>query len=259
MKILKKYQLIRNNLKVKFYFKKIRILLYLLFIGEKFIRNKFYISEKFEFEDIRKWYKKIGNATFHDYMLGILGKCIAKWGNLNGQNNLRSLKMWFPVNMRPLPTDMKSVKLNNYLTSLLHQLKIGVGIKEWIEESKKSMRVFNNFKFLTWLSYFHKILPFFPEALTRNLFSNFFDGVHMMFSNIPFPSSAFHICNREVTDLALFANYFYSCRTNFVAVTYKNQLRFMIMADRRLKIDPQKLIDIVVEELKEQIQQSKTS
>ena len=63
-------------------------------------------------------------------MLGILGKCIAKWGNLNGQNNLSRLKMWFPVNMRPLPTDMKSVKLNNYLTSLLHQLKIGVGIKE---------------------------------------------------------------------------------------------------------------------------------
>ena len=192
-------------------------------------------------------------------MLGILSVWISKWCHANEVFNLSNLKIWFPVNMRPLPNNMNEINLNNWLTSLLQDLPLNTNINQSLDYLKRNKNEFNNFKFLTCLSYFQKILPLLPEIIVRKLFSDFFVGVYMMFSNIPFPSESFHICNREVTDVALFANYFYNWRINFVAMTYKGKLKFMIMADRNLKMDPQQLMNLVVDELKEQIAQCKTS
>ena len=50
--------------------------------GDKYVN--LFASKTFEFESIRKCYKRFEKTTFNDYMLGIVSKCLHKWYIKNG-------------------------------------------------------------------------------------------------------------------------------------------------------------------------------
>ena len=62
-----------------------------------------------------------------------------------------------------------------------------------------------------------------------------------------------------ITDISLFGNYYGDLRTNFGALTYNGKLQFMNMTDKNMKMDPQQLLDLVVQEIQLQNAESKFS
>ena len=112
---------------------------------------------------------------------------------------------------------------------------------------------------MTCQSYFRNIFPYLPEIVIEKMFNNSTDSVYLLFTNVPFPSEPFYIWNRQVTDISLFGNYYGDLRTNFGALTYNGKLQFMNMTDKNMKMDPQQLLDLVVQEIQLQKAESKSS
>ena len=78
----------------------------------------------------------------------------------------------------------------------------------------------------------------------------------MLFSNVPFSAEPWHFCNKEILEFGVFANCQINWGINFVCITYKKMMRLYIMANSELKMDPQQLINNIIEEIKNEIKEN---
>lgn len=76
-----------------------------------------------------------------------------------------------------------------------------------------------------------------------------------MFSNVPFSAEPWYLCNREVSKFGVFAHTQHHWKLFFVTTTYREKLRVTINANENLKMDPQVLMDTVLDKLKQEIAQ----
>ena len=65
-----------------------------------------------------------------------------------------------------------------------------------------------------------KIFRNFPEIAFRFIFNDFYGGVDMGFSNVPFSEEPFYFLNKKILNFAAFANLQYDMNIIFVCITY---------------------------------------
>ena len=141
--------------------------------GKDKFKTNFYISELIPFEDIQKWYKKFKNTTFNDYIVGMLSMGVKKWLKQNNVENTSKVLMVIPINMRGLPSNIKELKLGNYITGMKFELQLKDEINEAIKYSKIEVKDRLNPIQMMALSNFVGFLNFWPEAISKYIFSWF--------------------------------------------------------------------------------------
>ena len=151
---------------------------------DKFV-NKFLVSELIPFEDIQKWYKRISNVTFNDYIMGIISIGLKKWLKQNDAENASKVLMVIPINMRGLPNSINEVKVDNHILALRLELKLEDKLKEAIDSIKVVIKLRINPIMLMIGSSFFNLLSYFPEILSKRICHNFYRGVNITFSNLP--------------------------------------------------------------------------
>lgn len=223
--------------------------------GKDDFKNKFYLSEQIPFKDTRKCYKRFKNTTFNDYILGMLSHSLSQWYEEHGITDPDKILTVIPVNMRTLPNNIDELQLDNNVTAVKFEMPIRKELEVGIKDGRAAIKKFLNMFYIFTVGFFCKALPYMPIFGSKFFLFYFYKGVDMLFSNVPFSKEPWNFCNKEVKELGVFANLQHEWKFNFVVITYKNMVRFTVMAKQQLKMDPQKLLNSMVRNIKNDIQQ----
>lgn len=93
--------------------------------------TNFYTSgHEISFDKVKKSYKKYGNATFNDLMLGIMSKSFKPMLVKKGVKNPKEIKIAIPIAMKDLPTGYHDLQVLNKLSAVSPCLPICDSIEE---------------------------------------------------------------------------------------------------------------------------------
>ena len=188
--------------------------------------------------------------------MGMISLGLTKWFEKYKNNEILKILMLIPVTMRGLPNSIEELKLGNYTNAIKFELPLHNNIQSGIKSAKNALRDYLNPVFLMAVNNFGKFLEVMPIFIGKYIFFDFYNKVHIVFTNVPFSDVPWHFCNKEVTELGVFANWQIDWNLNFGTITYKKKVKFYIMANSELKMNPQELIDIVVNEISNEIKQN---
>ena len=163
--------------------------------------------------------------------------------------------MLIPINMRGLPSNIQELKLGNYVTAIKFELPLHKNIQSAIKSAKNAIRDYLNPILLRVLNNFSKFWEWMPIVLSKKAFFDFYHNVHLIFSNIPFSEVSWYLWNKEITEFGAYVNCQLECNLNIVCITYKKMMRLYVMANSELKMNPQELIDIIIDEITEEIKE----
>ena len=213
-----------------------------------------YSSKLFDFESIRKWYKRFPNTSFNDYVLGLISTSMNKWYKENGIEGAKNLKMVMPINTRNLPTCLNDLILDNSIMTFHHMLPIENDMEESIKKSKTALRKSMKPEYVLGAAKLEFILQFIPHYFLRKyILNDNFKEIDMIFSNFSFSSVPFTFVSKQQLGVYPFSNLIQSINILLMSMTYKNQLRFTMMARRSMSLDPKKLLKILEDKLTSEI------
>uniref|UniRef100_A0A7S3P184 Diacylglycerol O-acyltransferase n=1 Tax=Euplotes crassus TaxID=5936 RepID=A0A7S3P184_EUPCR len=228
--------------------------------GEDTRGTKFFASnERLSFPELKVCYKRkcTGNTkiTFNDYVLGVVSKSLDKWYKEHGITGAKSISTFVSVNTRPLPKSMEEATLFNESVGMKFMLPMREDFDTAIKDAKTSFRKNLGMTAILSLNKFALTFPYLPEFVTRLLGGLVFDDVDLVFSNVPFSTDPWYVCSKKVNRIAAFSNVYYNWKVFFVVTTYRDELMITAMANDKLKMDTQKLIQAAIDILKTEIQE----
>lgn len=186
-------------------------------------------------------------------MLGMISTGLDKWYREHGVEGADKIMLLMPINNRPPPKSMAELDLDNNMTAIKFEQPIKPDIQAAMAENRRTLSHLLNPTYLACSKTMGKLLPYLSENACRGVFADFCKGVDFMFSNVPFSTEPWHFCNKEIRRFGVFVNVQGETCVNFVAVTYKGNLRLTVMAKNQLKMDPARLLDIVVQQIEDDI------
>ena len=217
--------------------------------------NRVYASEEFQFDTLRKCYKRFKGTTFNDYFLGILSKGFDTWFKKSGITGAEFIKTLVTINMRELPKSKSEFRIENDTSALKFGLPLNSGLQEAVEGAQKGFRsLFNKFS-TTSIGYSLYLMPYLPEICGKLLMTYLYHQADCLFSNIPISADPWYLCNREAQKFGFFAHTHHEWKLFIVVTTYKERLRVTLSANENLKMDPQVLLDSVSDTLRQEIAQ----
>ena len=216
-------------------------------------KPKFLSAEEISFDSIRKCYKKHNGATFNDYVLATLSTSLNDWYKKNNINGASHINISLPVNFRSLPTSIKDLKLDNNSVIIKLQFPIWNDFKDCLSQVRPGIRKYLKPNLLAGLINLGKIFQFFPEVAFRYILNDFFGGIDMCFSNVPFSEEPFYFLNKQVLNFWAFSNLMIELNVFLVCITYRKMVKFSLITKENLKMDPQDLLDNIVNKIKEDI------
>ena len=127
-------------------------------------------------------------------------------------------------------------------------------LEEAIKEAKAKFHIdFNLFTIFSILKN-NLVIPYLPEVWSRHLLHACFDGINLLYSNVPFSSEPWHICNKVAHKIGVFAHTQHDWKFFFIVTTYKGEIRLTAIAHENLKMDPQLLLDYCHDMMLEEIE-----
>ena len=230
------------------------------FDGENEHKIKFYMSKSFDFEKVKKCYKRYEKTTFNDYAWGIISASLDKWYKTNGIEGANSIKTLIPINTKPFPKGFEDLNIDNRTVCFKHVLPIGSNMVETMDKSKKLLKKYLKPHYFLANLNFGKLLQFLPSWFIRNLIlEDFYNGIDMVFSNVPLSSKPIYFLNKKILNMGAYSNLQYDIKLMVVAVTYQNDLKFELTANTKLKMNPDKLLEIIEETLAKDIKENSKS
>ena len=215
-----------------------------------------YASKTFDFESIKKWYKRFSNTTFNDYSLGIISTSLHKWFKESGVDGAEGLKMMFPINLRSLPTCIDELILDNWLTTFNYLIPITDNLEESIKESKARLKKTIKPEYVLASDKWGILFKNFPnQFLRKGIVEESLKNLDLSFSNLPYSSDPLYFLSKLQLSLCPFANMFKGLNWMLVGITYKGQLRFTMMARRSMVLDGQRFLSIIEQSLTDEIAQ----
>ena len=213
-----------------------------------------FASKTFEFESIRKCYKRFSNTTFNDYLLGVVSKCLHKWFKESGIDNAQKMKILIPINLRSFPSWIEELILDNWLITFSHSLPISDNLEDNIKESKSYLKKYFKIEQFLAVNIAGKIFKNLPNwILKKFIYDEALSGLDLWFSNLPYSSEPMYILSKKQLSLYPFTNMFKGINLMLVALTYQGQLRFTLMGRRGMALDPKRFIKIVEDTITEEI------
>ncbi|CAI2367833.1 unnamed protein product [Moneuplotes crassus] len=214
------------------------------------------------FDQIRKCYKKLctdrQRVSFNDYIMGVLSVSLGRWYKLHGVEGAQRLQAFCSVNMRPPPTKFEEISIENDSVGVKFAIPIKTDIMEAINDCRTNFhQFFNPFALLSYKAMGY-IVGLVPEWIGRKIIYDILSNVEMVYSNVPFSSNPWYLCNKEVTKIGAFASIYYNWKVFFAAMTYRDELRLTISANAQLKMDPQLLLDNILDFIEDDIRQIET-
>ena len=133
-------------------------------------------------------------------------------------------------------------------------LPIENDMEESINKSKTALR--NNMKpeYVLGAAKLGFILQFIPHWFLRKfILVDNFKEIDMIFSNFSFSSEPFYFLSKQQLAVYPYVNLIQSINVLLMSISYKNELRFTMMARRSMSLDPKKLLKILEDKLTEEI------
>ncbi|CAI2368130.1 unnamed protein product [Moneuplotes crassus] len=217
----------------------------------------FYEAEKsFDFPQIKKCFKRFKEKTsFNDYIMGVLGVNLDKWYKEHGIEGAERIKTINSINMRGLPESMKDVNLFNESIGSHFELPIIPDLDQAIKIARRNFKTDLDFFSLFCIKRFSDIFPYLPEVILRLFMATFYHGAGMIFSNVPFSSKPWYIANKTCNKIGVFGTPHQNVKFFFVVSTYREKLYLSAIANEGLKMNPQRLLDLVQEYLEKEIKE----
>jgi len=216
-------------------------------------KNKYYVSEEIDFDAVRKCYKRFEKTSFNDYIMGIITISMNEWFKNYGHMKAEKILSCITVNLRGMPDSMQDLILDNKSGAVKFELPIKENLEDGIKACRKSFRRFFTNWIMVSFSKFCSAIQFFPQKLIMYILQNFYSSIDLMYSNVPFPSEGWHFCNKKAVSIKTFANIQHNWKYFFIVTTFRGKIALSSVANENLKMDPQKLIDIAIRNLKEEI------
>lgn len=101
-----------------------------------------------------------------------------------------------------------------------------------------------------------KWITLLPDFLGRYLVLEDLNKIDFIFSNVPVSETPVYMANRALKRVGVFGNMSYNWKLFLVATTYKGNLFLNFCANSQLEMDPQRLLDLVVENIEKDIRKS---
>ena len=219
--------------------------------GKNDLKSKYYTSIEIPFEDIRKWYKKYSYTTFNDYFMGVLSVSMKKWLKFNGEDT-KSLLARSPVATKGLPTNSNELHLTNKCVSIKYEYPLTDTIEEGIQNWRNSIKPnLNPFSIMAKLKT-SSLLSLFPLAFLKRFIPKVYD-VDFWVSNFPLSNKNFKFNGKKIIDIRPFVNWLNYCNLYIFAFTYVDTFKIHIMANDKMTMDPQQLLEIITYELQNEI------
>jgi hypothetical protein len=98
------------------------------------------------------------------------------------------------------------------------------------------------------------VIPYLPEVFLRHLLHTVTDDLSFLYSNVPFSSEPWHICNKVAHKIGVFGHTQLNWKFFLIVTTYKGEIRLTAIAHENLKMDPQLLLDYCQDMLLEEIE-----
>lgn len=222
-------------------------------IGEDDHLNKFYISELVPFQSIRKCYKRYKNTSFNDYGIAMISKSLNEWYKKHGIEDAKSVQTLIPVNMRDLPKNLDELKFENYTMGIKAQIGIHASVEQALQKTVPEVKSSLNVTALMWLQKITKVFEYLPEKISRIILSPFMENIIFAFTNVPFPKEPWYMFNKKILKVGVFANNQVDSWLVLVAVTYRDNLRFMLASKNKLKMDAKAFLDILMDNINQDI------
>ena len=168
--------------------------------------------------------------------MGVLSISLDKWHKEYNKEGIDKIAAFVSINTRGLPKDINEITLQNESLGKLillliinnigikFQLPIRDNLKQGIRDSKTYFHKFTGFFSILSIVKLIKIIGYLPEYLQRKIIEKNFTEFEFIYSNIPFSSEPFYICNKQITKLRVFSNTYYRWKCFFAATTYRNEL-----------------------------------
>eukprot|EP00343_Euplotes_focardii_P001113 CAMPEP_0205802310 /NCGR_PEP_ID=MMETSP0205-20121125/4584_1 /ASSEMBLY_ACC=CAM_ASM_000278 /TAXON_ID=36767 /ORGANISM="Euplotes focardii, Strain TN1" /LENGTH=171 /DNA_ID=CAMNT_0053068501 /DNA_START=798 /DNA_END=1310 /DNA_ORIENTATION=- len=166
-----------------------------------------------------------------------------KWYKAHGIEGAEKIKTVNSINMRGLPKTIEEVDMFNDSIGFHFELPIMSNFAAAIKKSSENFHKGLNLFSIVCIRKFSNIIPYVPEFIMRIFVQGFYDGLDMQFSNVPFSSEPWHVCNKEAKKIGVFSHNHHHTNLFFVATTYKGELFLTATANEALKMDPQLLVD----------------
>jgi NRPS condensation-like uncharacterized protein len=258
----------KENIVLKVFKEAFNLITFPYFAGKLVMSRKFYISEPnpfsrkeegsgntyitfsnvFDFKALHRINRKLG-ITFNDLCLAILSSAFHKYSQQNPTYNYTKLVCAVPIGLKNPPRCTKEVQVSNDITGTLLSLKrISDPLTEYhyiAEEVSRTVK--NNYNISSWL-YISTIMDlFFPAALSKAFCHSVADNVDIAVSNLPGPSKEISYDGNRIKDIIPMISIGFN-KCFIILGTYNNRLRLSFSIDKGLKIDYDKLIDLVNKE-----------
>jgi len=167
-------------------------------------------TKTYDFKDIRKCYKKFKNATFNNYVMGVLSTSMNEWYKKNKVEEPGSLIMSCPVSMKTMPKSVKEINMSNYTSSVTFQFPILEDLKEAIAISKARFSKFFKLHYLMSAINFQLLFRFIPLGIGKYLYNKFLREVDFLLTNVSGPREPIYINNKKILRITPFLNNFSS-------------------------------------------------
>jgi hypothetical protein len=183
--------------------------------------SKFFASQEFPFDDVKKCYKRFGTkTTFNDYMMGIMSVSLSKWFKKYGIEDAKELNTLVSVNTRGLPKTLEDFRLENDSVGIKFLFPIMSDFEKAIQETPKNFKkFFTPFSILCSKNFAYTI-PFLPTFIQEKLVEDVYFGVDMVYSNVPLSSEPWCILGKKVSKTGVFAHQQHNWKLFYVATTY---------------------------------------
>ena len=133
--------------------------------------SKNLITKEYEFEQLRKCYKRYEGRTFNQFIMGAGSKAIYKWFDQAGAHGIDGLLTIVPAVMKPFTFDIKKLDMANYTSGSTFQFKLRKDIEWAMQDTTEGfMKYFGMHRLIytvLMLNLFMVLPPFFGKLAYR--------------------------------------------------------------------------------------------
>jgi len=217
----------------------------------------FMLSKTYDFNDLRKCYKKYEHVTFNNYIMGVVGKSLKEWYAKNGVQDPGDMIMSVPVNMKIFPKRVEDIDLNNGTSVVTIQVPLVDDLKDAIYKSKARFNKYFNLPTLMASLNLQAFFSYVPPGIGRLVYSVVTKDIDFVLSNVSGAREPLYLCNKEIVSITVFLGLFSNVNMNVIINSYNQKVKVQITADRKMQMPPKEFMALVEENLDRNILEAK--
>lgn len=142
------------------------------------------ITKEYNFEDIRKCYKKYPGRTYNQFIMGVGSKALHKWFQQYNVNDVKGLVTIAPAAMKPFTADIDKLDLGNYTSGSTFNFPIRGDFEQAMEETTKGFHHYHTIRHLIYTVLMLNIFKLLPPFFGKLTYRTFCNSLDMTFTNV---------------------------------------------------------------------------